>query len=193
MKTPQLAIGFAASLVALSYAPAIRAESTATRSTTQTTQTTQQPPSPSSTTTTTAAPIVIATDGGERVTETRPNRALLSTGVGLFVISYGASVIGAAVSDRDADKNLFVPVVGPWMNLAQRDCDVNPCGNNEDLNKAMIVTSGIVQGAGLILGLSSLFVPETTVTRRTASAEPEVRITPLSFGAGAGLGAVGRF
>lgn len=166
--------------------------------------TVQQPPQqqvqqPVGTTQTTAAPYV--PPGGdrysERTVERRPNRTLLSTGAGIFVLSYGSSVVAGAISDRDADKRLFIPVVGPWMDLANRDCGANPCGGNEDVAKAMIVTSGVVQGAGLLLALSSLIIPESTsVSERTTTAKvvkPEVRVAPVSFAAGAGLGAVGRF
>ena len=122
---------------------------------------------------------------------------LLSTGIGLLVIGYGSSVVAGAVSNRDEDKNLFIPVVGPWMDLADRDCGSRGCGGNEDLAKAMIVTSGIVQGAGVLLGIGSLIIPETTSTteekRRTAATKPTIKVTPVSFGAGAGAGVVGRF
>ena len=150
-----------------------------------------------STTRTTQAQYVPPSDRVvERSIEKRPNATLLSTGVGLFVLSYGSSVIGGAISDRESDKKLFIPVAGPWMNLADRSCNAStPCGENEDVAKAMIVTSGVVQGAALLLALGSLVVPETTSVRertKTATA-PSVKVLPVSFVAGAGLGAVGRF
>jgi hypothetical protein len=151
---------------------------------------------PASTTTTTAAPYAPWSDTSERTVEHRPNRTLLSTGVGIFAISYGASLVVAAVSERDADKNLFIPVVGPWIDLGDRGCDSSPCGSREDIDKAMIITSGIVQGAGVLMALGSLVIPESTsITERrtTARSKPEIRVTPVSFAAGAGLGAIGRF
>jgi hypothetical protein len=161
----------------------------------------QQPQQPTSTTTTTAAPYT--PPGGEqyseRTIEKRPNRTLLSTGVGRFLVSYVPSIVAGAVSDREADKNLFIPVVGPWLDLADRGCDGSrPCGDREDIAKAMIITSGVVQGAGVLLGIGSLIIPESTrVEERRSTAKvapkPEVRVAPVSFGAGAGLGAVGRF
>jgi hypothetical protein len=152
-----------------------------------------QPP-PVSTTTTTAAPYQAGptADYYERETTIRPNRPLLATGIGIFAVGYGASAVTAAVSDRDADKNLFIPVVGPWLDLADRDCDRNPCHGNEDLNKAMIITSGVVQGAGVLIGVGSLFIPEKVETKRVA-VQPKLRFTPLSLGRGAGFGAVGTF
>ena len=105
-------------------------------------------------TTTTQAPYnPPGAESSEKTIEKRPHSTLLSTGVGLFVIGYGSSVVAGAISNRDEDKNLFIPVVGPWMDLANRDCGSRGCGGNEDLAKAMIVTSGIVQGAGVLMGL----------------------------------------
>jgi hypothetical protein len=155
-------------------------------------------PPPVSTTETTAAPYPYAyappSRGryAEHVVERRPNTELLSTGTSLFIISYGASVVAGAVSGREEDKRLFIPVAGPWMDLAQRDCRERECGLNEDIARAMIVTSGSVQGGSALMVLGSLVIPETvTVEERLSSAK--VKVLPVSFGAGAGVGAVGRF
>jgi hypothetical protein len=159
-----------------------------------------QQPTTTSTTQTTGAPYY--SPGGDRFTERtvhhRPNRVLLGTGTGIFVLSYGASVISGAVSNREEDKNLFIPVVGPWMDLADRNCRAaDQCGRTEDVAQAMLITSGVAQGAGVLLALSSLVIPEkTSVTERTTTAKvdkPKVSFAPVSYAAGAGVGAVGRF
>lgn len=129
-------------------------------------------------------------------TEHRPNRRLLWTGVAAFAVTYTASVAGAAVAgDRISDKNLFIPLVGPWLDLGQRDCNFRGCNDDEEvIFKTMIVASGIIQGAGLLLALSSIFIPEKAETVTVnAKAKPEVHFTPVSLSGGAGLGAVGRF
>lgn len=149
-------------------------------------------------TTTTAAPYPYSPTGQvaehESTTEHTPNTLMMKTGVGIFVVSYGSSVVAAAVSPRDEDKNLFIPVVGPWLDLGDRDCATRSCGN-DDVAKAMIISSGIAQGVGVLLGVGSLFVPEstTTRTRNEVTSKAEVTFTPVSYGSGAGLGAVGRF
>lgn len=156
----------------------------------------QAPPQqqPVGTATTTAAPVGTNADTTEQVTEKRPNRALLSTGVGMLVLSYVPSIVAGAISDRDADKNLFIPVAGPWIDLGNRGCDDRPCGDREDVNKAMIITSGVVQGLGLIVGLSSLIIPESTsTTTKRSVGKADVKVLPVSFGTGAGLGAIGTF
>lgn len=119
-----------------------------------------------------------------------PNRALLATAAGVFAVSYGASVAVASMSDRDADRRLFMPVIGPWLALEQRDCAAVPCGDNEDLDRALVVTGGLLQGAAALLALSSLWIPEPASALRASRA---VHVGPLSFGRGAGLGAYGVF
>src|SRR6188508_102438 len=56
----------------------------------------------------------------ETVTTTGPNRELLHSGIFALGVPYVASVIVAASSDRAEDKNLYIPVVGPWMDYANR-------------------------------------------------------------------------
>jgi hypothetical protein len=221
MSRHRIPLALTTSVVALLSTSASLAQETTTQPTEQTTTTTTTPATTTTTappqqvqvvqpvqpvqpqvatTRTTSAPYGPASEDrySERTVEHRPNRTLLSTGTGLFVLSYGSSVIAGAVSDRDADKNLFIPVVGPWMNLGDRGCTAaEPCGSNEDVAKAMIITSGVVQGAGILMALGSLIIPEsTTVEERTRSAklaEKKVHVLPISMGAGAGVGAVGRF
>lgn len=209
----RIPVAMAASVVALTFASASFAQETSSTTTTTTQPATtarpapaqqpvvvqQQPAQPVATTTTTAAPYnEPAADTSEKTIEHRPNGTLLSTGVGIFVISYGASVVAGAVSSRDEDKNLFIPVAGPWMDLGNRNCG-GSCGQNEGLAKGMIITSGIVQGAGVLLALGSLIIPEsTTVTEHRTSAKatapkPKVNVLPVSYGTGAGVGAIGTF
>lgn len=204
----KLSFSIATAIVACTIATQSRADETTTTTTQPPVQTTQtapaqpqqpvqsvtvaQPQQPASTTTTTAAPY--EPPGSETTTEHRPNKTLLSTGVGLFVVSYVPSLVAGAVSPRDSDKDLFIPVVGPWMDLGDHGCDARDCGSREDINKAMLITSGVVQGAGVLLGLGSLLIPETTTTTtKRTTAKAEVKVLPVSFGAGAGVGAVGRF
>jgi hypothetical protein len=215
MTSFRIPVAMVSSGIALLFAfPAAAQETTQ-----QTTTTTPAPavapaPQTSQTTTTTTAPQTVRQEPvgqarttaapyappaedryNERTIEHRPNKTLLSTGTGIFVLSYGSSVIAGAVSDRDADKKLFIPVVGPWMDLGDRGCSATqPCGGNEDVAKAMVITSGVVQGAGLLLALSSLIIPEsTTVSDHSTSAKSEVHVLPVSLAGGAGVGAIGRF
>lgn len=155
---------------------------------------------PTTTTTTTAAEYQEGV-GAERGGYTyRPNRALLATGAGIFVATYAASAIVAASNDRDYDDKLFIPVVGPWLDLADRPCGLGDCGTAEDWNQALLIGSGVLQGGGIALALISLAVPEhreTTVAsareRSLAAAKPKVKVTPINLRGGGGVGAVGTF
>jgi hypothetical protein len=135
-----------------------------------------------------------------------PNPGILRSGVGTFVLAYAPSVVFGIASDHKGDNNLFIPVVGPWLDLGQRNCsgatiltsngpyDVSSrstCGTS-DIERAALITSGIVQGAGALQVLASFFVPDkrvAVVARRT----PRFLVTPTYFTGGGGAMAMGRF
>jgi hypothetical protein len=125
----------------------------------------------------------------------RANRPLVIIGSSIFVGSYATTAVVGAVSDLPADRNLFIPVAGPWLDLSERPCGFGDCGTREDVNNALLVGGGITQAAGLALVLSSLFVPERehAPKRAVAVETPKVRLAPVSLGRGGGLGAVGTF
>ena len=123
----------------------------------------------------------------------KPNRALLIAGGSMLLASYATTAIVGAVSPLAADEKLFVPVVGPWLNLAERPCSLGACGGKEDLTNAFILGGGITQAVGLGLAVLSLVVPEKRRAPTVTTASPTVRVTPISFGRGGGLGAVGTF
>lgn len=135
-------------------------------------------PSPAvGTTTTTAAEI-----GAERTS--RPNRTLLVTGGAIFLGTYAASAVVGGILSEDADRNLVIPVAGPWIALGNRDCGLGECGFYEDVNAWALIASGVLQGAGIALAISSLFIAEPR--ERT---QAKVRVVPI----GAGVGAIGTF
>jgi hypothetical protein len=169
-----------------------------------------QPPAPS-----TARPAQVAPSPGvpsmmappsggpvETVTtrSTEPNRALLGTGLTVFAASYVPSVVVAATSPRSEDQKLYIPVAGPWLDLAQRPgCGGQAVGacNFQTANKTLLTINGIAQGAGSLASLVSFFVPqqvkETTKTRQASAAlRPTVHFTPTQMGVdGAGVSAFG--
>jgi hypothetical protein len=134
--------------------------------------------------------------------QTRPNRPLLVTGGSLLIGSYATSAIVGLANDREADERLAIPVVGPWLDLADRQCDAQPC-NHEGWSKAALITSGVLQGAGLVGVISSFFVPEERLRlwggapRARAATAPTLRVVPspaaAGRGSGGGLALVGTF
>jgi hypothetical protein len=138
----------------------------------------------------------------DQVQTTGPNQTLLHSGIWIFVLSYVPAVIVAAESSRSGDKNLYIPVAGPWMDLATRGaCAPNVACNNETVNRVLIVVDGVFQGLAALDFVGAFVFPETrTVT--TSSSEraqlrlssPSIRVLPVQVGARAyGLAAVGTF
>jgi hypothetical protein len=137
--------------------------------------------------------VVVEPRGEVRSTYYGPNWGLLTSGLILFGGTYTASFVVAATSGHAGDQALYAPVVGPWLDIANR-C---PNGCNDDAGrKVLLGFDGVVQGIGVLAVITSFFVPnghERGVARigRTAT----LRILPGSFGgAGSpGLRAVGTF
>ena len=116
----------------------------------------------------------------------RPNRPLLITGTMTLLGSYATTVgLTAAASMREgnADKDLYIPVVGPWMHLASIYEGM--------FDKLLIAGSGVVQGAGLAITILSLIIPEKIPAAIIEANGVKVNLTATSFGKGsAGAGVV---
>jgi hypothetical protein len=113
---------------------------------------------------------------------------------GLVVLggSYGASAIGAAISDRDYHDKLYYPVAGPWMALDDRDCNADPCPR-KTLETTLLIGSGIVQGLGALSLVMSLFIPEKTTQEWYLIGNEHLTVAPMADGSRLGAGAFGRF
>jgi len=142
----------------------------------------------------TAAPPLAAAPPPTRETITvrqsyRPNRPLLYTGSTMLLSSYAATAAVTAtqnIRDADGDQSLYIPVAGPWLHLA------NTSHSTQDT--LLIAGSGVAQGAGLLLGALSLFVPEHVPAATIQAGGIKMNISATSYGRGsAGIGAVGQF
>jgi hypothetical protein len=123
-----------------------------------------------------------AVSGAGRVEETRATGALVA-GLILFGLSYGPSAYVGLQSSNSYDKVLAIPVAGPWMDLAQRPAcvppmlppgvqsPIDPC-SIENLSRALLITSGAVQGLGTILTAVGLPTHSEVVKGEGAPAEP---------------------
>jgi hypothetical protein len=132
----------------------------------------------------------------ETIIQSGPNRAMLSTGLFAFGVPYVASVVVAAQSDHQGDKHLYVPIAGPWMDLADRgDCGrlgQTPC-DTETGYKVLLVVDGVLQGVGALDIVGAFLFPETRIVR-AANEPPRVMIAPTRIGpSGYGIGALTRF
>jgi hypothetical protein len=127
---------------------------------------------------------------------TGPSMAMVGSGIGTFTLSYLPAVVVGATSGLDADRTLFVPLAGPWLDLTQRPrCGPIVSCNTEDTDKVLLITDGVFQAIGAI-SIVGGFLTTTRETRtvRAADMRPTLRISPASVGGkGYGLIALGSF
>jgi hypothetical protein len=111
------------------------------------------------------------------------NWPLFHSGVWTFAGTYIPSLVVSQVSPHEFDRSLAIPVAGPWIDLANRDCQ--GC-DLETLNRVLLVGDGILQSVGVVKIIGSLFFWERRVTT-VASVEPShlpLGVTSLSFDIG---------
>src|SRR5579863_9901836 len=86
-----------------------------------------------------------------------PSKLFLA-GVVTFTLSYVPAVMTAGGSSLAVDRQLYVPVAGPWIDLAMRpNCGAGsiPC-NAETVNQGLLIADGFFQGLAVVQVLASL-------------------------------------
>jgi hypothetical protein len=126
---------------------------------------------------------------------------LLLTGVAVTGVSYGLA-LGASYawpSARTADE-LKLPIVGPWMAIADTGCakDEPECSTVLLVVTAIVSgVDGVLQAGGIGIAIESAFLPTSSGKprpRAPRAASPSVRPVPILAGKdGIGLGVVGTF
>jgi len=137
----------------------------------------------------------------DQTSTTGPNRTLLHSGVWILGLSYVPVVIVAAESSQVGDKKLYIPIAGPWLDLATRQGCQPGISCNETANKVLIIIDGIFQGMGALDIVGSFIFPEThTVTVSSSercespAPSPSVHIAPAQIsGRAYGMVAFGTF
>jgi hypothetical protein len=115
------------------------------------------------------------------------SRAMFQSGLWTFAGSYVPAVVVATVSPYSFDKPLYIPIAGPWIDLATRDC---PRCNHEVVNKVLLVGSGVFQAVGATNILGSLFFGgRHTATAPSPGQTAITAISPARMGAN-GYGAI---
>jgi hypothetical protein len=127
-----------------------------------------------------------------------PNADLVGVGIFTIALPYFASVGVAMGSEIDHD--LYIPVAGPWMDLAHRpDCggyQMAACSDMEPFYKVLLIEDGILQGIGaleVLAGMASSSPHHSSETAKSSN-KPTLHVAPAPVGrSGYGIGAVGTF
>jgi hypothetical protein len=124
-----------------------------------------------------------------------PSWAVVGTGAIIFTAAYVPMVAIGAGSPLDVDRRLYIPVAGPWIDLAERHvCEAgNTDCDTEIANKMLLAGDGIFQAIGVLTMLAGFLVTEHDPVVTTARSEPAVRIAPAFAPGQAGVAAVGTF
>jgi hypothetical protein len=141
-----------------------------------------------------------STVGEQRTEYIHPNVPLLTTGGLTFLAAYVPSFVVAATSDHDDDKWLYLPIAGPFVDLATRGCSNNiqtgTCGTTA-WERGALIASGSVQAVGAAMIVGSFFSNTRRLTSTTGEVDNKPRllsVTPATIGSGApGVLAVGTF
>lgn len=102
-----------------------------------------------------------------------PNRPLLITGGALLVGTYATTAALTASKmgpGENGDKTMYIPVVGPWLHLA----DIKETGKDLGLT----IGSGVLQGVGAVLAIASVFVPEKVPTATIQAGNVKMNLAP---------------
>ena len=127
-------------------------------------------------------------------TSTGVDGYLFTTGFLMFGVPYSISVMEAQGSyDTGHHGNLYAPVVGPWIDLANRpSCTaaINTC-DHATRTDALLIADGLFQAGGVLVMIDALFLGH----RAPAIADDtKLHLTPTTYaGTGGGLNVFARF
>ncbi len=125
---------------------------------------------------------------------TGPNMAMVSSGVGIFALSYVPAVVVGATSGFHPDRTLYVPLAGPWIDLAQRPgCAPAASCDSENTAKVLVIADGVFQAIGAVTVVGGFLLPIHERVVRTADRRPTLRIGAAKLGGGYGMIALGTF
>jgi len=119
-------------------------------------------------------------------------------GITTLAFSYAPAAMVAATSGATVDRTLFVPVIGPWIDLSQRpSCPGGVCSSDKPA-KELLILDGALQAASvaaILFGwVSASASRESASAARSASLRPTIRVSPAPIGSGGhGMVALGTF
>jgi hypothetical protein len=127
-------------------------------------------------------------------TYTTVNMTPVLSGALTFGVSYGIAVMIAATTDSDANDRLYVPIVGPWLAISDReDCPIESSScDSETTKKILLGVDGVFQAVGAVTVVYGLLTPRRLT--RTQVAGQDVEFVPVAMqGGGRGFGLTGAF
>jgi hypothetical protein len=119
-----------------------------------------------------------------------PNKAILITGASLLASTYVTTAAFAGANGPVADRDLFIPIIGPWINLKDRTPATRA---NNERDAFLIAGSGVLQGMGALMMVTSIFIPEKVPAARIQAGNVNMVVTPQASAGGGGFGAIGTF
>jgi hypothetical protein len=131
-----------------------------------------------------------------------PNGAVIATGGLIFIAAYAPVVAIGAGSGQTVDRDLYIPVAGPFIDLATRhDCEAGNLNCDKEIaNKVLLAADGIWQGIGVLTALAGFLITEHAPVVTTAKADakkttsgPTIRFAPTMGPGEAGVTALGTF
>jgi hypothetical protein len=124
--------------------------------------------------------------------ERTPADGVLTSGVVTFGLGYAAAVMVASTSNHPGDNRLYVPLLGPWLDLSNRgSCPLVQSCDSETTNKVLLIGDGLIQAIGVATILTGLMAPSR---RLAAKGFTVAQVVPVTFGNGRpGLAAYGSF
>ncbi|MSP23984.1 MAG: hypothetical protein EXR75_02240 [Myxococcales bacterium] len=137
---------------------------------------------------------VVSEPPAMRYAPTRTRLPILAGGLGLMGTAYGLSAASAAGWPAvPGSERLYIPVVGPWLALAETGCSPDDAGCDAILymRGILYVVDGLTQLGGLGIAAEGIFM--TTEADAAPIARTSLRFAPIVTAHAAGLGVVGSF
>jgi hypothetical protein len=128
-----------------------------------------------------------------------PRSGLVTAGVLLTAIPWGISALTAlSFNFKNESGYLLIPFAGPWMTLGRRNygnCDSESSSTETwaCVANPFVVMGLIVDGVLQVAGGSLLLTGYVATTKRLVRGNATLSLTPLKFGTGYGIGAIGTF
>ncbi len=102
----------------------------------------------------------------------------LGAGTVIAALSTGVALIIATTSPYDNDRFLFIPVFGPWIDLAHRP----ESSSEENWARVGLVVDGLAQATGV-----ALLVVGFVMRHQKLPKNPRMLIVPIATSGGTGL------